>query len=111
MNQTVEILTNAKQILIDKGWTQNVLARNQHGIMVWHTESEAVCFCSVGAIDRATFDLIGESQATNDVVRTLRCALPEGQTSIAAYNDSHTFEEVIEMFNNAIGLAKEAENA
>lgn len=52
MKTTSEILRAAAD-LIDKGWTQGAYARNATGASVGPHDTDAVCFCALGAISRA----------------------------------------------------------
>lgn len=46
--------------LVDYGWTQGDMALNKKKGYTHATSSEAVCWCALGAIDRAVFFLDGE---------------------------------------------------
>ena len=52
------VLQEAKR-LIEKGWTKETFARDEHGRSCNFLDRRAVAFCMVGAIDRAAADLLG----------------------------------------------------
>lgn len=54
-----DILRRARSILEEKGWTQEKEARNAFGIEVDATYPEAACFCTIGAIRRAAYEITG----------------------------------------------------
>lgn len=62
MATTIEILKRARSLLEEKGWTQEVEARDSLGRKVNPTSDSAVCFCTIGAIRRAAFELTGSAQ-------------------------------------------------
>lgn len=53
-----EMLRNAAK-LVQGGWTTDSLARNASGERVRFHKPEAVCFCTLGAIQRAVMDGLG----------------------------------------------------
>lgn len=52
-NEVAEVLTKARSILQDMGWTKHSLARDDKNLMTAVDSVDAVCFCSLGAICRA----------------------------------------------------------
>lgn len=59
MSATVELLREARGY-VERDWTQNAFARNAEGIPVDSTSRDAVCWCAVGAMNRAAAALCGE---------------------------------------------------
>jgi hypothetical protein len=80
-------------------WTQKVFARDKHGEKVAITSPDAYCFCLVGAI----LHLFSHDDLA--VHRRMREHVPDGK--IAIFNDSSTFNEVLDV----IRLAVEQEEA
>lgn len=95
--KTSEILIKAKEVITDpKNWTQGKFARNALGKTACPTDFDAVCFCSLGALKR-----IGKSSSFH-----LQLRLNEAVGgSIVDYNDSHTHEQVMEVWDKAIAKA------
>lgn len=95
----LQILRKAKEIIKDRDhWTTGSLMRNKEGESYFN--DEPVSFCSLGAICHAEnslnldrgdrFDLLSEFYAVT------------GNESIGSYNDTHTHEEVLSMFDKVI---------
>ena len=102
---TKAVLTKAREILTPKkNWTQGTMARNSEGYMTLLRNEEAVCFCALGAVERAYYDLAGwdPSAAPQEVFDPLYEAVGEG--GVALWNDrpSRTHEEVLAAFDRAI---------
>jgi hypothetical protein len=104
-----ELLIAAKALIEDpKHWTTGALARDKDGNVTSSQGEEAVCFCSWGAFNKI-------EQATNDeraaeaASEYLRLAVPDGSRMPAVYNDSHTHEQVMAMWDAAIAAAKVVE--
>lgn len=93
MKTEAEKLRNARA-LIEKGWTQGLLARNKDGEGAFSDATEAVSFCAVGACVRS-----GVSCGH------LKKLLGVDTTS---WNDTpgRTKEEVLDLFDRAIALAE-----
>lgn len=117
-----EILVNAKAILSNEGmWRKGSMAGDMDGRAVPSCDDSAVCFCMMGAIDRAAYGSQHEIVAgttfderykhgssiehmANDAFRILREQLPDGGDSIAAFNDSISTKHphVMELLDKAI---------
>ena len=81
-------------------WTKNQYAKDSDGRHV-HVDSEfAVCYCSIGAVIKAT-----KAESRNDVWQALDDAVEECE-SIVELNDSHTHAEVMGVWNKAIATAE-----
>jgi hypothetical protein len=101
MTTTKDILIKAREIISDeKNWTQGIEARDKDGNAVAYFNPLAICFCSIGAVERAAFLTNG------DPARAL-CALTTGEIyysniAIAKFNDNSSHAEVLAMFDTAI---------
>ena len=101
---TVEILKAAKQKIIDpSNWMQGYYARDINGSERVGNEPGAVCFCSIGAIEAVTGIFHHGKGWNNKPVDLLQEA---AGMQIANYNDSHTHEEVLAVFDKAIAAAE-----
>ena len=81
-------------------WTKNQYAKDSDGRHV-HVDSEfAVCYCSIGAVIKAT-----KAESRDDVRRALDDAVEECE-SIVELNDSHTHDEVMGVWHKAIATAE-----
>jgi hypothetical protein len=93
-----EILIKARDLISDpKRWTKSTYARRQDGSPCSALNAEAVCFCAVGAIARATD---GHFEPTVALVKQLKM-LCGGD--VIDFNDSHSHAEVLALFDKAIG--------
>lgn len=113
-----EILINAKK-LIEKpeNWTKKYLAKDSFGYKVEPLSEKAVCFCSVGAVKRASgfHDRNADSVYNHECVLLLNEALLQLEFYqhgvIWLFNDRFDteHEKVIKVFDKAIEIAKEQE--
>lgn len=102
MKSTADILREARKLIErPEAWTQGVWARNAAGAEVEESSSDAVCWCSVGAIFRVA------PRQNYDVIRAL-AALTGGMSPIA-FNDTHTHAEVLAALDKAIALAESSQ--
>jgi hypothetical protein len=98
-----EILVLAKEkISKPENWTKSASARNKNGEDTYPTNSDAVCFCSIGAIQSVS-KYTGDEAI--DILR--RVLYPNNWYGVAAFNDSHltTHEDVMKAFDKAIEAA------
>lgn len=92
-----ETLIRAKAVIKDpKNWTQGTFARNSLGEAAGAISSSAVCFCSLGALKRIEW-----SSSFHLQLRLNEAACG----SIVDYNDTHTHEQVMEVWDKAIAKA------
>lgn len=112
---TVQTLTEARDLLVNEGWTQ--------GIYFEVLDDSGVCRrCAMGALRQYDKEDHSHAVATMDVQNILLQAMrevdndhPDGDdyyfTSVIGWNDvdGRTKEQVIEAFNKAIELAKARE--
>ncbi|APH74148.1 DUF6197 family protein [Aquibium oceanicum] len=96
-----EILIKARELIADpKHWTQGQLARSNTGSYINPQHPSAVCFCSIGALERAAG---GEF---NDAYYEARARLRDTlNRCIASFNDNHTHAQVLAKFDEAINHA------
>ena len=96
-----EVLIAAKDCIktVDK-WTQGTYARDGFNNEVEVDSPRATCFCAAGAVDF----VVGSGAAPAWVA--LSYLYRAMGTPIASYNDSHTHEDVMKKFDEAIELAK-----
>ena len=101
MKSVLEILKDAKRLLIDKGWTKGEYAKTNTGYpCLSYKSNDASCFCVLGALKvsgaDSDYDLPCKIFATaNDI------GLPY---KIADWNDNkeRTINEVLSAFDKAI---------
>lgn len=114
---TVELLKAARaKIEKPENWTQGAFAKNAegHNTFLGHDDYVNVtCWCAWGAVEEAAGSGVRYS---GDAMQALHCALPEGTEWVPDFNDSHTHEEVLALFDRAIAseeakTAKEAKAA
>lgn len=102
---SVKILKDARELIHDpENWTQSAYARNKRGTVVSFEANNAVCFCAMGALFR-----VSPPDETGTVFKFLRGASKEcGSLSPSNFNDHHSHEEVLALFDKAISLAEVA---
>lgn len=113
MSQLVDDLKAARKLIEEpKGWTQGQFARDSEGFPMLPHSPIAVCFCSIGATLRATMGHTPRSAATPGqrqrhigALDLLRGFLP-AHSDIVTFNDTHTHEEVLAVFDKAIAAAE-----
>lgn len=105
MKTTLEILKAARE-RVAKGWTQGEVARDAAGLAVGSISQDAVCWCSLGALNGALGP--GESwDGWSDAKKLLRIAAGiYDNISIVDWNDApgRTQAEVIAAFTRAIEM-------
>lgn len=91
-----EVLVQARDLISDpKRWTHLYAARNAVGDSVGPCAEDAVCWCSVGAVEKVGSNLYF------DVTKALRKVMGD---SIPKFNDSSPHEDVLAAFDIAICL-------
>ena len=98
MMTTKEILIKAK-VLIEKGWTQGVAARNDYGFIVHPTDPKACEWCATGAIRAVA---MGDSE-TREIAIYLEDFI-ELKSTLVSFNDNvnTTREDILELFDRVI---------
>lgn len=103
---TLEVLIAARK-LIEKpeNWTRAFLARDNYGDPVYVHSDKAVCFCAMGALHKAVGETQGEFlDVVDDAAATLASAARID--TVAGFNDTHTHDEVLVLFDKAIEMEK-----
>ncbi len=122
--QVRRALKKARNLIRDVGFHQGTYAAYPDGV-VWaniaHGEAEPVAYCSLGAIHAAVSgtphpsripDVVAPDdrsdvyELNNQAINALSHAVPSGY-GISYYNDHHTREEVLGVFELAINNLKE----
>lgn len=98
------ILSNAKTLLQTHGWTQSRFARRADDSECEWRDPDAVCFCLLGAVNRAAQDLGAEPYHRMLAKEVLERFVPFG---IVGWNDTtgRTKEEVLAVLAQAEELA------
>ncbi len=110
MTTTAETLRDAKALIDTPAkWTQHADARRSNNIPCSYANPDAICFCIVGAVWRASGEFskafhIVPWQAKKEVCRTLRRQLLQ-------FNDhpDTSHNDVMAFFDRAIALAEGTE--
>lgn len=105
MSTPAETLKTARDLIADPAhWTQRTSARDAAATPVPVASPDAKSFCTLGAVDRAArLDSHDFYAATDFFYQVIGSA-----ESIAQFNDGHTHEEVIALFDAAIEKAEAA---
>lgn len=85
----------ATKALIERGWITGAYARDRAGNVVPSRAPDACCWCLIGACNAAAGDYVREV-----IAHISRVAGIHG--SLAAWNDTHTKEEVLALLDKAI---------
>ena len=106
------VLRKAREIITPEDrWTKGVLARDSQGRSVSADSKDAVCFCAMGAIDKAAFQQYRTSahlsfMEVGDTASDAISVLGEevGTRTVNVWNDdpNTTHEDVLEMFDRTI---------
>ena len=100
LNRDTAILTRTHKLL-KQGWCNNALARDKIGMPTMPNSVEAVEWCLLGGLMRASNDLGFESYV--EASRYMVNLIPEGWLS--QYNNSHTKAEVLSLLDEAIEVS------
>ena len=99
--KVVEVLVNARKILSkEENWTRGSYARDEDGQSVYVNASNAVCFCSIGAVNASAMPRhSGEYVTALEALEMVVKPMP-----IIAFNDaeSTSHKGVMAMFDLAI---------
>jgi hypothetical protein len=101
----VTVLKKARELLSGRGkWAQGWMAFNKTGAGVSAKSPDAVCFCSLGAIDRITD---GDVDSYTGAIDLLHSQLPN-DVSIPGFNDNpkRTKKQILRLFDKAIEGSK-----
>lgn len=101
--RTLKILKDARKLIStpDK-WTRGTYARDDGNAKVDVHSPQAVRFCAVGALRRASFNLhdFGDHSRAKDILTNI--TVKRAKTGIVGYNDSSSYAEVLSLFDDAI---------
>lgn len=101
--EAAEVLRKARELISDqKRWTQKAYARDRYGFGTGPWLKNAICFCSRGALMKASGLKVNEVVATpaNTVLQS------NMNGNVPLFNDTHTHAEVLEAFDRAIAAAE-----
>lgn len=106
-----ELLIKARSVIsCPEKWTQGAFAKDIDQVGVAVSDTSAVCFCSLGAIFYV--DVLQGAVAGYILQGNAMSALSKamGDSGVTIYNDTHTYEEVIEKWDIAIKNTQALEN-
>lgn len=66
--EAVAVLTKVERLLVEKGWTQAVMARDSAGYSVSEDDDRATCFCLYGALWRTAQNQDGLRNSVRDAL-------------------------------------------
>ncbi|MBD8556328.1 hypothetical protein IFT84_17610 [Rhizobium sp. CFBP 8762] len=100
MTPVEQVLTRARDLIgrADR-WSQEALARDEHGNECKPEDDKATCFCMVGALVRASAELHSQ-EAFHQGVKALKAVCAPMPCFI--FNDSHGHRDVVRVFDQAI---------
>ena len=103
-----ELLVKAKAVIADpKHWTQGWYAKDVEGLNVGPSTPKAVCWCSLGAIQKVAHEEVTYSTRLTAGGYLSRVAAECGYIRIPEFNDNSSHEAVMKAWDKAIKLAKE----
>lgn len=103
-----QLLAESKELISDPNhWTKERLARDDIGHPVLPSDERACRWCIIGAL----YHVAGKYGLHGDTLQEAIDAMEEatGDSIISVYNDRHNHEEVLELFDKAIGNLKNHE--
>lgn len=104
----VEKITKARALIADPlQWCRYAYARDRYGSPAYPYSIEARQWCSLGSLERVTRDAPSRILVAGKVILEEALGQLGYGHEVGAFNDSHTHEEVLEMFDKAIEIAKE----
>ena len=100
-----DVLVRAYDLLTEYGISREAYARDGNGQSCATTWEHVQSFCSVGAISRATFDLMGKFNHELAIASEVLLREEAGIVGITRWNDYvATDEEILATFRKAAGL-------
>lgn len=97
-----------KLISLPERWTQGEYAKDVQGYPVKPKTMEAVCFCTLGALERVAHDRVERRQMQKYLTRI---ATEETGLDLVELNDTSTHEEIIAFFDRAISKLETENNS
>lgn len=112
--RTADELVAARTVLLDPArFTQGAQARAADGSPVHPHAAEAVCFCSIGAIEQTRCRpeaVLCLALCTDLLDDATEYSFTDLATTVARYHDSHSHPEVLAWWEEAIELARSCES-
>ena len=106
-----ELLTKAKAVIADpKHWTKGSYAKDAKGHSTGPAKSNAVCWCSAGALKKVAHEEGTYSTRLMTARYLAEVADDCGYSGIPGFNDGSSHEIVMKAWDKAIQLAKEDED-
>ena len=106
-----ELLAKAKAVIADpKHWTKGWYAQDAKGRSTRPAKSNAVCWCSAGAIIKVAHEESTYSTRFAATKYLAEVSVECGYNGIPDLNDNSSHEAVMKAWDRAIKLAKETEN-
>jgi hypothetical protein len=98
--KVIETLKAARELIsVPERWTQHDYARDRDGYYVAANDKAAVCWCSLGALLKASEGGGKYSAAKNALSTAIK-------GSVVEFNDTHKHPEILAAFDKAIELAE-----
>jgi hypothetical protein len=118
MRDPTPILVRARELIADpEHWTQDEYATDNTGRAVSPFDTDAYCFCTLGAIDRAVYEQLGgtiprNTKGLDDTARVENHPLAKaaitklqdllGGRFVSDFNDEHEHPEILALLDKAI---------
>lgn len=94
----LQVLEGARaRITNSSKWIKYAYARDAEGISCDELSSNAVCFCSVGAVRNAAY-----TYDSHEYMMAMQALYVVMGVPVRYYNDHHTHDEVLAKFDEAI---------
>lgn len=94
-------LEEARELILDpKHWTKHVSARDVHGVPVSSFDTNAVCFCSVGALDRVSANSDFPYRTMENIL--LSATMDHSYHSVPAFNDNNPHDVVLALWDHTV---------
>lgn len=101
----LKIIKDARALITDPAnWTQGEYAKDRQGDKCDPMSSKAICFCALGAIQKAG-QLESDDNLPADWLEHSISKIKPQIISVNRFNDNHTHEEVLAVFDAAIAAA------
>ena len=106
-----ELRIKAKAVIADpKHWTQGSYAKDAEGQASAPAKSDAVCWCSLGALDMVAHEEHAYDARFAAIRYLTKVSVECGYNDIPGLNDNSSHEAVMKAWDEAIKLAKEDED-
>lgn len=114
MSAATAVVLDRAAALCERGWTQGTAARYDDGSPAeCYRDNDAVCWCAIGAISRASYETEGEARvlynASELALIEWSVSAVSGYNSITAWNDApeRTQAEVVAALREAARRERE----